>query len=185
MCLSVMQQSVLMAAVRGPDGLRGDHPVKMILRWYRRCVFISAFDRCVLENPVDARGGKFTGPSVKKTELERACDGHTEWQCDEHCPPRWLRGMDNRVKEYMDAIDQVPLHFHGHLMHAAEVLGYKHPDQHIRNWWLSMYKTFVRALHLTPETENELDFRLGDIDAQWQKSDSIGAGAALSQSAQP
>lgn len=49
--LTFMQQTVLISAVRGPDGLRKDHPVKILLRWYRRCILISAFDKKALTDP--------------------------------------------------------------------------------------------------------------------------------------
>jgi len=44
-----MQQSVLLTAVRGPDGLPKYHSSKYLLRWYRRCILLSAMDGRVLE----------------------------------------------------------------------------------------------------------------------------------------
>jgi len=38
-------------------------------------------------------------------------------------------GIDKALKEYLYSVDEVPHHFHLHLMHAAEILGYKHPDK--------------------------------------------------------
>lgn len=40
--LPFMQQTVLLTAVRGPDGIRKYHPCKDLLRWFRRCTLISA-----------------------------------------------------------------------------------------------------------------------------------------------
>ena len=40
--LTLMQQSVLIAAVRGPDGIRKDHPVKLLCRYLRRSFMLSA-----------------------------------------------------------------------------------------------------------------------------------------------
>src|SRR5262245_58332891 len=62
MNLSIMMQSVLMSAVRAPDGIKKDHPVKVLMRWYRRCVLISAFDGEALIDPFVEGGGSFTGP---------------------------------------------------------------------------------------------------------------------------
>lgn len=61
--LSFMQQTVLMTAVRGPDGVPKYGPTKMLLRWYRRCILLSAMDRVVLSSPNEHGGGSFTGPS--------------------------------------------------------------------------------------------------------------------------
>ena len=47
--LTMMQQSVLIAAVRGPDGIAKNHVAKLLLRWYRRCILKSAFDQAVID----------------------------------------------------------------------------------------------------------------------------------------
>jgi len=52
-------------------------------------------------------------------------------------------------------------------MHAAEILGYKHPSQRIRKWWAETYVRIVHDAHLWPETEEQLDSRLGDTHAGW------------------
>jgi hypothetical protein len=56
--LSYMQQSVLIAAVRGPDGIEKDHPVKVLCRWLRRSFLISAFERRALIDPYEPGGGR-------------------------------------------------------------------------------------------------------------------------------
>lgn len=61
--LPMMQQTVLLTAVRGPDGLPKYHATKWVLRWYRRCILLSAMDGRVLADPVEPNGGSFTGPS--------------------------------------------------------------------------------------------------------------------------
>jgi hypothetical protein len=53
------------------------------------------------------------------------------------------------------------MHFVAHTMHAAEIVGYKHPDPDVRAWWIRLYRDMVLALHLNPETESQLDVRLG------------------------
>src|SRR4051812_21101410 len=60
--LTMMQQSVLFTAVRGPDGIPKYSSVKYILRWFRRCVLLSAMDRKVFTDPITPGGGSFTGP---------------------------------------------------------------------------------------------------------------------------
>ncbi len=47
-------------------------------------------------------------------------------------------------------------------MHGAEILGYKHPDARFRSRWLDFYLQCCRDLHLTSETEEEMDERLND-----------------------
>lgn len=47
-----------------------------------------------------------------------------------------------------------------HLIHAFEIVGFKHPDEFVRTEWSSFYHRLVFALHLNPETEAELDERL-------------------------
>ena len=36
--LTFMQQTVLLTAIRGPDGVPKYGPTKMLLRWFRRCI---------------------------------------------------------------------------------------------------------------------------------------------------
>lgn len=159
--LPLMQQSVLLTAIRGPDGVRKYSPVKYLLRWFRRCVLLSAIDRRVLTEPFSDAGGSFTGPSFKlscdDTYLSEAAGGDYDWR------PQ----MDSIVGEYLQEVDAIPHHFQMHLLHAVEILGYKHPHRFIRNWWRGVYLRLVASLHLQPEPEADLDQRLGDSREQW------------------
>lgn len=146
--LPMMQQTVLLTAVRGPDGLPKYHPTKYVLRWYRRCILLSALDGFVLADPGIQSGGSFTGPSTDPC-------GH------------WPTEMDKCVSRYLQSLDEVPHHFQLHLLHAIEILGYKHPDKEIRNWWNAVYVRLVHDMHLWPETEDQLDQRLGDTREGW------------------
>ena len=156
--LPMMQQTVLLTAVRGPDGLPKYHPTKFVLRWYRRCILLSALDGAVLTDPVDPNGGSFTGPSLDGWRLKREAV---------RVDDPWQAGMDDRVTDYLRALDEVPHHFQMHLMHAVEILGYKHPDEHTRDWWHRVYLRLVHDMHLWPETEDQLDQRLGDSREGW------------------
>lgn len=151
--LPMMQQTVLLTAARGPDGLPKYHATKWLLRWYRRCILLSALDGMTIGNPWFQGGGSFTGPSADRDRIGR---GGT-----------WQLQMDERVTEYLRALDEVPHHFQLHLMHAIEILGYKHPDEDIRLWWNSVYIRLVRDMHLWPETKDQLDHRLGDTREGW------------------
>lgn len=152
--LTFMQQSVLVTATRGPDGIRKDHPAKMIIRWLRRCYLRSALDGgIVLDNPRDPRGGNFTGPSLEQCP---ANDGYS-----------WEDPMDALLKKYIKAADELPHHFQSHVMHAAEILGFEHPVGRIRVWWYRAYEAIVDDLHLLPEPAGKMRKRLGDAKETW------------------
>lgn len=153
-----MQQSVLIASVRGPDGIRKDHVAKLLLRWLRRCVMISAFEKRVLTSPLEPCGGSFTGPS-----LPLPASGYYDWN----------NAMDKLVKDYLSTVDELPHHFQLHFMHAAEILGYKHNITLIREWWLRTYLSLVNDMHLTPETKVDMMKRLGDVEADWRAREEV------------
>jgi len=123
----------------------------MLLRWYRRCILLSAIDQRVLSTPYAFGGGSFTGPSYTPTTHDHD----------------WRQPMDGIVGEYLRELDGLPHHFQLHFLHAAEILGYKHPVSLIRGWWHSTYLRLVHDMHLWPETEEQLDLRLGDDREQW------------------
>lgn len=146
-----MQQSVLIAACRGPDGIRKDHVSKLLNRWLRRCFMISSFVKVAIENPYDPGGGSFTGPSLG-VQLT---------------PDTWHEAMDTIVARYIKTLDELPHHFQLHFMHAAQILGYKHPNAYTRIWWIHTYHRIVHDMHLWPESEEGMDKRLGDKYDDW------------------
>lgn len=150
--LPLMQQTVLLTAIRGPDGAPKYSPTKFLLRWYRRCILLSAMDGRVLTDPCSNNGGSFTGPSLSSDE-------------DEEEP--WYERMQVHVHDYIRSLDAMPHHFHLHFMHAAEILGYKHPDPATRVFWNGVYVRFASDMHLHPETEEEMNSRLGDSRSGW------------------
>lgn len=153
--LTFMQQSVLITAVRGPDGIRKDHIAKVLLRWYRRCILISAFDKSALPDPYTAGGGSFTGPC--------------------NFPSKDNPDIKAALTEYFRHVDELPHHFQLHFMHAAEIIGYKHPDKEIRNWWRVAYIRMVNDLHLMPESESAMDSRLSDRVENWLAAEEVTA----------
>ncbi len=209
--LTMMQQTVLLTAVRGPDGVSKYGPTKMLLRWYRRCLLLSAMDRRVLADPMDPSGGSFTGPSISRETLiykaqeRREARSFDDWaqDCDdvrEHGEPLVFRVEDERpasalsldeligdqmyedgweplmheiVGEYLRELDAIPHHFQLHFLHAAEIVGYKHPDTRVRVWWVQTYERLVHDMHLWPETEEQLDRRLGDNRDQWLERNDV------------
>lgn len=162
--LTFMQQTVLLTAVRGPDGIAKYSPPKMLLRWYRRCILVSSLDGEVLDNPFDTRGGSFMGPSFAWPRYVDSAESLTHRYEPDHEVGAVLDGL---VSEYLQALDGLPHHFQLHFMHAAEMLGFKHPDLGKRSWWNRTYLRLVHDMHLFPESEEQLDYRLGDDRSQW------------------
>jgi len=66
------------------------------------------------------------------------------------------------VKDFFKSSDGLPLHYVTHLMHGAEILGYKHPDARFRTRWHHFYLKCVSSMHLGTESEEQMDSRLGD-----------------------
>lgn len=152
--LSFMQQTVLLTAVRGPDGLPKYGGVKMLLRWYRRCILMSSLDGRILRTPHEEGGGSFMGPSYNPAL--GAQDGWT-----------WRDRMDDVAADYLRELDAIPHHFQLHLLHSVEIVGYKHPDAAIRAWFRDLYLRLVHDMHLFPESEEQLDDRLNDTRSGW------------------
>lgn len=65
-----------------------------------------------------------------------------------------------RMRNFRKNLDHYPHHYVMHLTHAAEVIGYKHPEPIIASLWLNFYKDLCHGLHVNPETEPQMDARL-------------------------
>jgi hypothetical protein len=94
---------------------------------------------------------------------------------------RWLRGLTfkpgnpDNVKEFMhsqpdDIFEKGPVakelefctqHYYSHLMHALEVVAYKHPNASAARIALDRYRAMCAAFHLPNETPEEFEDRLG------------------------
>jgi len=128
------------------------------------------FEGEVLDSPTEQGGGSFTGPLKHPSVFEpHGID-----------VPRIRKEYDLKVleavmKEYLRSTDEIPHHFHMHVLHAAEIIGYKHPTPWIRGWWNDFYLKMVSDAHLFPETEEHMDRRLGDVEAQWKERELVPA----------
>ena len=61
--------------------------------------------------------------------------------------------------------DRFPVHYVTHVMHAAEVIAYCHPDINVRQVWGRVYVTMVDGFHLNVESKEHFFIRLeGDKD---------------------
>lgn len=140
--LSIQEQSVLLMACRGPDGMPKSHPAKALIQAYRACVLNAASTA----QPLGPSGGDsymsmwLLGPGVIQRQY---------WH--------------EAVRTYLRDVDEIPHHYHLHLLHGAQILGYKHPDSHVRLCWMGLYLEGVSDMHLYPESETQMDERLNDF----------------------
>ena len=142
--LSMMQQCVLLSSIRAPDGVAKGHPSKLLYRWFRRCVIICSFENKVHSTPDEPCGGSFTAP---------------------------IHDIISSVELYFYNVDSVPHHAHMHLVHAAEILAYKHPSFDTRRFWFDFYKDAVNDLHLFEESEEQMDYRLSGDESRWRETE--------------
>jgi hypothetical protein len=68
------------------------------------------------------------------------------------------------MEKFLNDCDHLPQHYVMHFLHAAEILGYGHPDPERRDMWGSFYQVACRKYHLRPETYAELIDRLEEKD---------------------
>lgn len=134
--LSLQQQAVLVLALRGPDGFAKRHPSKLILWRYRACLLKNA----------------------KTGRAMAAGDSLPSFMIYDFSDAGWKHSME----AFQDVEDELPLHYYAHLMHGAQILAYKYPDEHVRGCWLEFYKQCCDYLHAPPETEEAMDQRLDD-----------------------
>jgi len=159
--LPLMQQSVLISGIRGPDGIEKFHKLKPLIRFFRRSILISSFEGYPILHPYGEGGGSFTGPSITANMTDENGRLQTEEGFD------WVSAMKPVVSDFMDSRDGMPFHYYTHMMHAFEIAGYKHSDPTHRKFWYDVYIRMVHALHLWPETEEQMDRRLGDNKEDW------------------
>lgn len=60
------------------------------------------------------------------------------------------------------ALGHYPLHWFSHVMHAAEIIGYRHPDEDTAGCWHYIYRKMVLSLHLYPESKERMIARLSE-----------------------
>lgn len=72
--------------------------------------------------------------------------------------------MRSRLPEHWkpSQFGHYPLHWVLHMMHAAEVIGYRHPDTYVRTRVLKIYNRFVASLHLVAESRASMIDRLSE-----------------------
>jgi hypothetical protein len=78
--------------------------------------------------------------------------------------------IEEMAVEFCRDLDPYPLHYVLHLAHAAEVLGYYHPQMDTAAAWRTLYLTVCRKFHMNPETKEQLDARLNADEATFKRS---------------
>lgn len=63
---------------------------------------------------------------------------------------------------FFNDMDHYPVHWFMHLLHAAEIVGYKCPHKEAQEFWKKFYLRGCHELHVGIETEHQLDDRLKD-----------------------
>jgi hypothetical protein len=154
--IPMMQQAVLLSAVRGPDGINKYHPVKMLMKFYRRGILMSAFDRCAIHDPIHPGGGSFTGPSLETGDVDD-----------------WEEGMHYLATDVLKGVDELPHHYVMHMVHAFHIIGVHHPVGRVRRFWHSVYGRFVNSFHMQPESDEEMQTRLSDRFDEWAGRDEL------------
>lgn len=75
--------------------------------------------------------------------------------------------VGRKMRVVTSSHDHYPNHFLMHLLQAAEVLGYKHPDTFMRTCWHMFYSDMVKKFHLNMETEQQMDERLNASEEEF------------------
>jgi hypothetical protein len=158
----LMQQAVMIGGMRGADGTSKYNSTKFLLRFYRRCILRMALHGGIeMNDPIMRGGGSYMGPSVLLSD--------DEYYCYNPRAVSWEPLMAPILTEFFQTLDALPHHFVQHLRHGIEIVGYKHPMPHVREWWCRLYLRLCKDEHLLPEPESELDLRLSDNYEEWRK----------------
>lgn len=63
---------------------------------------------------------------------------------------------------HMSGLGHYPLHWVMHVMHATEVIAYRHPDLQVAGEAARIYLSICRSLHVIPESEPMMTTRLSE-----------------------
>jgi hypothetical protein len=68
----------------------------------------------------------------------------------------------NVPKLKWSAFGQYPQHWVAHILHAIEVLGWRHPVPTVRDAWHRLYLEGCKSLHVGPETIDQFEARMNE-----------------------
>jgi hypothetical protein len=153
---TLMQQAVLMAAVRCEDGTPKRHPMKDMVRLLRRAVFVSSFSGKEFDDPWEdeGQGGSFSKPLLQNQTILEVTNA------------------------FIDSRDEMSLHYYGHFMHAAHIIAVHHPDYFNREIFRALYLRMVNCLHLMPEPDEAMEQRLSDSAAAWKAREDLSTNCS-------
>ena len=93
--------------------------------------------------------------------------------------------LHRRMVAVLKNHDHYPVHYLLHIMHGGEIVGFKHPDPLTRDRWRWFYMNLAKCFHLFPETEYDLDERLGACEDKFAEVAKIEPGRAYTPVATP
>jgi len=117
--------------------------------WKQQSVILSALRGPDLSRPV----------AVKKINrwlrdvIQNNADPSSEYMKDRTLP---------EIEDLKLDMGYCTMHYFTHLMHALEIIGYKHPDESVSDTAKRYYLGLVDFVHLNPETREQMDKRLED-----------------------
>jgi hypothetical protein len=93
-------------------------------------------------------------------------------------PTSFIENVDDdelyrRMTDVLKNHDHYPVHYILHLLHGAEIVGFKHPDTDTRDRWWWFYRNLVKCFHLTPEIEVDLDARLSACEEKFAQASEV------------
>lgn len=139
---------------------------------------VSVLQDWVTELPLREQGTLLTAvrgcdltPKYPLNSLERRLVGFIRWAFMNPADPREVdkepgcffisTAPDLRAVK-PSALGHYPWHWLSHVMHALEVIGYRHPDNRTRNDAHATYVKLVLSFHLTPESFEQFEARLSE-----------------------
>jgi hypothetical protein len=138
--LTFQQQALLLTGIRGADGTSKHNAGKILTRYLRGVVIKPAGEwACHKTMPVGLNDNDFMWGEYDGGEFRKY------------------------AREFLKDHDVYPHHWLMHMVHCAEVIGYKHPNEIIRGEWLMFYYNCCHNFHMTAETELQMDERLNDF----------------------
>lgn len=120
------------------------------LSWKQQTVLLSAIRGCDGKSKEDP--SKYVSKFMRSLVLNNAATENT----------KFMRVNMGMITKFIEDVDQYPIHFVTHQMHAYEIVGYFHPDESVRKVCFGVYECMVRALHLNIESKKENRIRLAD-----------------------
>lgn len=134
MVLPLREQGVLLTAVRGCDSEPKTWTSTGIA--YSPGRRLTAFIRWCFMNPADIREVDYEEGSFFQSE-----------------PPNPFKPSE---------FGHLPQHWYSHVMHALEVIAYRHPNENTHNIAMHLYIAMVKNLHLEPEGTGRMVNRLSE-----------------------